>query len=57
LWSIAKAAMPAAATDSDIDTAWRAWFATNKAVVGSNPNLIEPGQQLLPPVTTTESGS
>jgi len=56
LWSIAKAAMPAPATDSEIDTAWRAWYAANEAVIGSNPNLIEPGQLLSAPTTPTESG-
>ena len=56
LWSIASAAMQAPATPADIDAAWRAWYATNEAVIGSDPNLIEPGQLLLPPTPSTESG-
>lgn len=56
LWSIAKAALPAESTDQEIDTAWRAWYSTNQAVIGDNPDLIAPGQQLLPPPTATESG-
>ncbi|MET0965698.1 MAG: hypothetical protein ABWZ02_04840, partial [Nakamurella sp.] len=55
LWSIASAAMPAPSTDQEIDAAWRAWYSTNQAVIGGNPDLITPGQQLLPP-TATESG-
>jgi len=56
LWSIAKAAMPASATDADIDTAWRAWYAANQAVIGGDPNVIQPGQLLSPPTTSTENG-
>jgi nucleoid-associated protein YgaU len=54
LWSIARARLPPGASDSDIDTAWRAWFVTNASVIGGDPNLILPGQSLLPP--NTENG-
>lgn len=49
LWSIAAAALPASAAASDIDAAWRAWYLTNRQVVGDDPDLIQPGQLLLSP--------
>jgi nucleoid-associated protein YgaU len=48
LWVIAARHLPADATDSDIDTTWRAWYSANAEVIGANPDLIIPGQHLLP---------
>jgi nucleoid-associated protein YgaU len=53
LWTIAKGRLPPDATDADIDTTWRAWYSTNIQVIGDNPDLILPGQQLLPPEPET----
>lgn len=52
LWDIAKAHLPAGATDSQIDAEWHRWYATNHAVVGGNPDLILPGQVFTPPPQT-----
>ncbi len=49
LWSIAASRLPADATDLRIDESWRSWYAANSALIGPDPNLILPGQQLLPP--------
>ncbi len=49
LWAIAERALPAPATDDDIDTQWRAWYVANAAVIGADPDLIQPGQLLLAP--------
>jgi hypothetical protein len=49
LWSIASDHLPAGADDALIDQTWRAWYAANTAVIGADPNLIQPGQQLRPP--------
>jgi len=51
LWSIAAHHLPPNPTDTDIDIAWRAWYFANKDVIGNNPDLIQPGQHLLPPTT------
>ena len=51
LWSIAADHLPPNPTDADIDTAWRAWYVANDDVIGDDPDLIQPGQQLLPPTT------
>lgn len=52
LWAIAGRSLPIGATDPQIDETWRQWFAANAAVIGQNPDLILPGQQLLPPDPT-----
>jgi hypothetical protein len=49
LWSIAHHHLNSDATDQEIDTAWRAWYSANTQVIGDNPDLIQPGQLLLPP--------
>ena len=48
LWAIAAHHLPSDATDAEIDTGWRAWYAANVGVIGANPDLILPGQHLLP---------
>ena len=48
LWAIAARHLPSGATDAEIDTGWRAWYAANVDVIGGNPDLIIPGQHLLP---------
>ncbi len=55
LWSIAARHLGADATDIQIDTAWRAWYATNRDVVGPDPDLILPGQILTPPAHLKET--
>lgn len=49
LWAIAAEQLGTGATVADIAAAWPAWHETNRAVIGANPNLIHPGQQLLTP--------
>ena len=49
LWSIAHHHLTPDATDEEIDTAWRAWYSANAQVIGDDPDLIQPGQLLLPP--------
>jgi hypothetical protein len=49
LWSVAQHHLTPDATDADIDTAWRAWYSANSQVIGDDPDLIQPGQLLLPP--------
>lgn len=50
LWELAAADLPAGASAADIDARWRAVHAANREVVGPDPDLIRPGQQLrLPP--------
>ena len=37
------------ATDAQVARAWPGWFAANRAVIGADPNHLEPGQHLVPP--------
>lgn len=51
LWSIAASQLGPGATDQDIDSHWRRIYALNPEVIGSDPDLIYPGQTLrLPPL-------
>ena len=49
LWSLATAALPDDATDSEVDRTWRAWYAANRRTVGPDPDLLLPGQRLVAP--------
>jgi nucleoid-associated protein YgaU len=54
LWTIAAHRLPPTATAAEVDRAWRAIYDANRAVIGSDPNLIRPGQILeLPPLPTS----
>lgn len=48
LWSIVRDRSPDA-EDAEIAAAVAAWHAANRAVIGPNPDLIQPGQRLVPP--------
>lgn len=49
LWSIASDLLPAGAPDARVDRAWRLLYRANRPIVGSDPNLIEPGDRLVIP--------
>lgn len=49
LWAIAAGHLPTGATNAEIAAAWPLWYDANRAVVGDDPNQIEPGQVLDPP--------
>jgi LysM domain len=49
LWSIAARHLGPHASGAAITAAWHDWYAANRAVIGTNPSLIQPGQRLSPP--------
>lgn len=49
LWDLAAHRLPPGSPTAAIDRSWRAWYAANRRVVGPDPDLIRPGQRLLPP--------
>lgn len=51
LWSIAARRLPAGSSAAVIDGAWRAWYSANADTIGTDPNLIKPGQILRDPAT------
>jgi nucleoid-associated protein YgaU len=55
LWAIAALHLPAGASPTQIDAAWRQWYAANQSEIGSDPNLILPGQQLTAPTSERTS--
>ena len=46
LWELAAATLPRDASNADIATACHALYHRNREVIGSNPDLIHPGQVL-----------
>lgn len=54
LWDLAARRLPAGSSTAAIDRSWRAWYAANRRVVGADPDLIRPGQRLLPPRAEAE---
>lgn len=58
LWDIARRWLPAGADDGEVAAAWPAWYAANRAVIGEDPDLLLPGQRLVPPErTATPAGT
>lgn len=49
LWGITARALGAGANPAAVAAAWPAWYAANRRTIGPDPNLIRPGQQLVPP--------
>lgn len=54
LWSIVADRLGGSATIEQVAQAWPAWYAANRDVIGPDPDLILPGQQLHPPATSRE---
>ncbi|RZT28072.1 LysM domain-containing protein [Kribbella sp. VKM Ac-2569] len=53
LWSIAARELGPSATADAIAARWPDWYATNRHVIGNDPDLILPGQVLrIPPAPT-----
>lgn len=57
LWDIAAAHLPQGASTTAVHAAWQAWYETNRAVIGDDPNLVIPGQELQAPTTVTYENS
>jgi len=49
LWVIARRHLGPNATAQQVAREWPRWYAANRAVIGSNPNLIRAGQVLTAP--------
>jgi nucleoid-associated protein YgaU len=57
LWDIAARHLPAGAGDVEVAVEWPLWYAANAAVIGADPDHIEPGMRLVPPPGNAGSGS
>jgi nucleoid-associated protein YgaU len=50
LWSLAAARLGDRSTDAAVAAWWPQWWAANRAVIGSDPDLLRPGLRLhVPP--------
>jgi resuscitation-promoting factor RpfA len=49
LWDIAARHLGPSATAADVAREWPRWYEANRAVIGTNPSLIRPGELLVPP--------
>jgi nucleoid-associated protein YgaU len=49
LWRIVARYLGPTATVVDVAAEWPHWYAANRSVIGPDPGLLQPGQQLTPP--------
>lgn len=52
LWAIAARHLGPATSDAKVAEVWPQWYTANRAVIGENPELLQPGQLLHPPSGT-----
>lgn len=52
LWAIAASRLGTAATCTEIAAAVASWYAANHELIGPDPDLIHPGQRLVPPASS-----
>jgi nucleoid-associated protein YgaU len=53
LWDIAARHLGSAATVARVAAEWPRWYHANRAVIGPDPDHLEPGQRLHPPPADT----
>jgi len=53
LWDLAARELGPRATNEQIAERWPHWYAANRQVIGTDPNLILPGQVLRAPAPAT----
>jgi hypothetical protein len=54
LWGIAARHLSADASVAEIAAEWPRWYEANRRVIGTDPDLIRPGQRLRPPAEPSE---
>ncbi len=52
LWDVAARHLGPGAGDLDVARAWPRWYATNRDIIGPDPDLLLPGTRLTPPSST-----
>ncbi|HEX4698601.1 MAG TPA: hypothetical protein VH857_04465 [Actinomycetes bacterium] len=51
LWDLAARHLGPDASAADIAAEWPRWYAANRQVIGQDPDLLRPGERLVPPGT------
>lgn len=49
LWDLAASQLPPGSADAAVAVAWHRWYATNRDVIGPDPDLLLPGTRLRSP--------
>lgn len=49
LWSLTAQGLGPSASDAVVAVEWPYWYRQNRRVIGSNPQLLQPGQRLIVP--------
>jgi len=49
LWSLAAQRLPPGASDARVTAYWHAIYAANRALIGPDPDVLQPGQRLRLP--------
>jgi nucleoid-associated protein YgaU len=57
LWAVAARHLGPGAGDAQIAHEWPRWYAANRDVIGDDPDLLVPGQQLRPPAALSPSSA
>ena len=55
LWDLAHASLGPAASDRQVAAAWPSWWSANRALIGDDPDLLQPGMHLVPPAPEPQS--
>jgi hypothetical protein len=55
LWAVAARHLGPDASDVQVAREWPRWYAANREVIGDDPDLLVPGQQLRPPSDLTSA--
>lgn len=55
LWAVAARHLGPDASDAQVAREWPRWYAANRDVIGDDPDLLVPGQQLRPPSHLTSA--
>ena len=57
LWSLAARSVGRQATPAEVAAAWPRWWAANRDLIGSDPDVVHPGQRLRVPALIERSAS
>jgi resuscitation-promoting factor RpfA len=49
LWAISRRVLGGSAKPAEVAAAWPRWYAANRQVIGTDPDVLHPGQILQPP--------
>jgi nucleoid-associated protein YgaU len=54
LWTLAARQLGGEAGDAQVSDLWHRWWATNRATIGDDPDVLVPGTRLVVPAATAD---